>query len=175
MPLLLRSSISVVLLVAGASLAAQQAPDSSKAARAFVEAFYRWYVPVAAADHQGPADAIAVKQKRTLFSPELYRALKADLDAQAKVSGEIVGLDSDPFLNSQDPCTGFEIGAVTRRRDSFRVQFFAVCDGKRVENPSVLAEVRAATGHWEFINFYDAIGKNNLLATLKILAADRRK
>ena len=178
MSTLLRSSVGALLLVVGASVVspAQQAPaDSSRAARAFVEAFYRWYVPVASAEHRGPADAIALKERRAAFSSELYRALKADVDAQAKVAGEIVGLDSDPFLNSQDPCERFAIGTAVRRRDMYRVQFFAVCDGKRLDRPSALAEVRAADGHWEFVNFYDANGKNDLLATLKLLAADRRR
>jgi hypothetical protein len=178
MSTLLRSSVGAVLLAVGGAIVspAQQAPaDSSQAARSFVEAFYRWYVPVASVEHKGPADAVALKERRAAFSSDLYRALKADIDAQAKVVGEIVGLDSDPFLNSQDPCERFAIGTVVRRRDMYRVQFFAVCEGKRLDRPSALAEVRAANGHWEFVNFYDANGKNDLLATLNLLAADRRK
>ena len=168
---------AMLLSVASAvGLSAQQvAADSSQLARGFVASFYQWYVPAAGANRAGPAYVVALKEKRAAFSAELYRALKADRDAQARVAGEIVGLDSDPFLNSQDLCDGFEVGGVVRYRDTYRIQVFAVCEGKRADRPSALADVRAAGGHWEFVNFYDADGKNDLLATLKALAAERRK
>jgi hypothetical protein len=46
---------------------------------------------------------LAIKTKSSVFSPQLALALKEDSAAQAKAEGEIVGLDFDPFLNSQDP------------------------------------------------------------------------
>ena len=169
---------SAALLSLGSAVfsSAQPAPaDSSQLARAFVESFYQWYVPAAGANRAGPAYVVALKEKRAAFSAELYRALRADRDAQARVAGEIVGLDSDPFLNNQDLCDSFEVGGVVRYRDTYRVQVFAVCEGTRADRPSALADVRTASGHWEFVNFYDADGKNDLLATLKALAAERRR
>jgi len=149
--------------------------DSAAGARAFVESFYRWYVPIAIGDHKEPADAIALRERPRLFSSQLYRALKADNDAQAKAPGELVGLDSDPFLNSQDPCERFAIGRVERRHDAYRVEVFAVCSGKRLDRPSALADVRSVNGHWKFVDFFHDGGKDGLLATLKLLSEDRRK
>jgi hypothetical protein len=177
--ILLRSLVGRVILLAGilgAPTGAQQVKlDSAATARAFVESFYRWYVPIAVADHKGPADAIALKERRGLFSSELYRALKADNDAQARTPSELVGLDSDPFLNTQDPCERFAIGSVKRRRDLYRVEVFAVCDGTRHDRPIALADVRMTSGHWEFVDFYHDGGKGGLLATLRLLSKDRRK
>ncbi len=167
----------VLALLASAANAQSQAArrDSTRVAREFVEAFYRWYVPVAIADHNEAAFAIALRQKRSAFSRQLYRALKADLDAQDKSPGDLVGLDADPFLNSQDPCEAFVVGDVTQRGAVFRVEVFSVCRGKRLDQPSTLADVRAVAHQWEFVDFFNADGKDGLLATLKLLAADRGK
>jgi hypothetical protein len=133
--------VVVLALRIGHPLLAQtSAADSSAAASAFVTSFYRWYVPMAVSNHREPADAIALREKASMFSPQLYRALKADLDAQAKTTGEIVGLDSDPFLNTQDPCGDFAIGKTRRGPSTFRVEFFAVCNSKQATKPSALAD-----------------------------------
>src|ERR1044071_9727129 len=69
------------------------------ACRRFVGEFYAWYI--AHSKHQVPLD-LALKRKRANFSAELVRRLNEDRAASAKSPGEIVGLEFDPVLNSQD-------------------------------------------------------------------------
>ena len=135
-----------ILFGFGTAASGQSTASDSPAARAFVESFYRWYVPIATSDLKGPAYVIALEQRPILFSTTLLTALRADADAQAKVTGEIVGLDFDPFLYSQDPCANFSTGTVTRRGSSYLVSVHAVSSGKRRARRGVLAEVRRAKG-----------------------------
>jgi hypothetical protein len=156
---LLITICAVVLLAGSASATIAQQADAN-AARTFVAEFYGWYVPIA------PSSAEALKDK---LSDELYRALKADEEAKAKADGEVVGLDYDPFLNSQDPCQRYEAGSGVKHGDAWRVEVFAVCDGTRAARPSALAQVRAVNGRWMVVDVYDGDGKNGLLETLKLL------
>ncbi|MGA2502201.1 MAG: hypothetical protein ABSH20_31040 [Tepidisphaeraceae bacterium] len=151
----------------------QQLFDS---ARDFAQKFYSWYVPIALNEHAGPAWDFVLKQRSSSFSPELLRALREDSAAQAKSPGEIVGLDFDPFLDSQDPEDRYEVGKVTRKGDSYWVEVFGVRSGKRMEPAAVLAELVRKNGHWTFVNFhYPDPNGSDLLSTLKLLREDRQK
>jgi hypothetical protein len=167
-------------LLSGSSYAQDQAATADSA-RDFVEQFYRWYVPVALSKHHGSSWDIALHGKKTSFSSELAQALKSDSDAQAKVKDDIVGLDFDPFLNTQDPCQRFELGKITQVKTAYRVEVFNICSGKKSAIPDVAPEVMWANGHWEFVNFYypnqmkDFPKTANLLAMLKMLEEQRQK
>lgn len=151
-----------------------QTVKAQSSANDFVRSFYDWYAPLAQADHQGPAFQVALKRDAWIFSGELQRALKADAAAQAKVDGEIVGLDFDPFLFSQDPDGRYEIGKVTRDENRQLFALHGVSEGKRRTKPSVLVEVRQQSGRWIFINFYSPEG-GDLLSILKGLEEGREK
>jgi hypothetical protein len=86
----------------------QRSNSDSDAVRQFTERFYAWYVPAAArAERNMLLDA---KEMRSAISPEHLRALREDFEAQAQdITGNIVGLDFDPFLASQDPCARYEV------------------------------------------------------------------
>jgi hypothetical protein len=166
-----RALLSIALLVclplhAGGG---QVQPEASE----FVANFYRWYVALAHEDHEEPAFALALKRDASIFSPELLKALRADAAAQAKVSGEIVGLDSDPFLNSQDPGENYEIGSVTQKGGCQFFSLHRVTGGKRQPQPAVMAEVEQKSGHWVFVNFHSVDG-SDLLSVLKKLKAGRQ-
>src|SRR5580700_8796469 len=114
--------------------ACAQATSSSgrqRSCKAFVQGFYDWYVPKAAAE-RAPDDSaqntweLALKQKRSAFTPELYRALKEDADAQDKVEEYSVGIDFDPFLYSQNPEEHFVIENVTVTGQKCRVEVHGV-------------------------------------------------
>lgn len=147
--------------------------------RSFVNEFYQWYVPKTLEPHSGPAWDFALKYRSRVFSSELFRALKEDSDAQGKASGEIVGLDFDPFLNTQDPCGRYEVGGVVPEEQDYRVEVFGICSGTKKAEPDVLAQVELRGGHWVFTNFlYPNLEKEyphsaNLLATLKALQRER--
>ena len=167
-------------LLLAASACLPQARDGKngktmEAVGAFARGFYDSYVPVALRDNPVPASDIALKKRPTVFSPELFRALKQDSEAQAKSHGYVVGIDFDPFLATQDPCEHYEVGQVTQKGRSYRVDIYGVCSGKRNEKPDVIAEVAQQDGSWAFTNFlYPAIHRD-LLSTLRTLREERQK
>jgi hypothetical protein len=139
----------------------------------YVQRFLDWYVPVARKSNRGPAWALALKHESSAFSPDIVRALEADLRAQAKVKDEVVGLDGDPFLDSQDLCERYEAGGVVRSGNVVRVDVRGVCAGKRSPKPDVVAELVERNGAWVFANFLYPDEHTGLLAVLRKLAEDR--
>jgi len=140
---------------------------------AFVKSFYSWYVPLALQEMERPASDIALQLKGHLFSPELRKALKADSAAQAKVTDDIVGLDFDPFLNSQDPAHNYKIGKTEKKGTHFFVNIHAVLQPGRLNSkPDVVAELSLRDDRWEFVDFWYP-GDVSLLVTLQNLAAAR--
>lgn len=165
----------------GQTTASQSAGDQAteESCKEFVQAFYDWYLSkdAAAGKLSMPSMDAVLKRKANVLSPELYRRLKEDGDAEEKCKGEICGLDFDPFLNSQDPSAHFKAVSVTRKGSSYWVDVFGIESGKRREH--VIPELIQENGHWIFVNFH--YGKNkwtddaNLLHILKELQADREK
>jgi len=139
-----------------------------------VQRFYDWYAPKARGDNPGRAWDLALKQKGSLFGSELARALKEDSDAQAKVQGEIVGPDFDPFLSAQDPCERYEVGRLASKGNSYLVDIHGVCSGKKHEKVDVAAELIQKNGHWLFVDFRYPKDRN-LLTVLKSLRESREK
>jgi hypothetical protein len=162
----------LLFLVLHASSA--RADDASLAAsgRDFVQKFYDAYVPQALAENSIPASQFAIEHLGASFAPELLAALKDDAAAEAKSSDEIVGLDFDPFLNSQDPADSYEVGSATQQGSTYFVDVYAVMSGKRSQEPAVVAELVYEDGHWLFANFRYP-GNDDLLTVLKMLKADR--
>ncbi len=153
-------------------------PDKKKTCRRFVQEFYNYYVPLVGGE--GPTAEKAIEEKKSLFGQDLYKKLKEDFDAQAKVTGEIVGLDFDPFLNSQDPAPRYVVGDVTERAGHFNAAVHSVSsDGKKNPKPDVVPELVQRNNKWIFLNFH--YGKSsfpeneNLLSVLKALSDSRKK
>jgi len=171
----------LLLLAIPCSVGAQakSAQDMQKSAGEFVQQFYDWYVPKALKHNAGPASDLALKYKGRVFSPKLSLALKEDSDAQAKVKGWIVGLDFDPFLNSQDSGERYEVGKATRKGGSYWVDVYGVWSGKKSEKADVVAEVVRKNGRWFFVNFHYPNAANprsgDLLSVLALLQEDRHK
>jgi hypothetical protein len=172
----------LLLLILLCSLQAQKTGnrEGPETPGGFVQEFYAWYVPRTLSDNPVPAYEFTLKHRSSAFTPGLFRALKEDFDAQAKVSDEIVGLDFDPFLNTQDPCERYEMGKITRKENAYWVEVYGVCSGKRSEKPDVVPEVVRISGHWLFANFhYERQAKQypdseDLLGILKLLREDRQ-
>ena len=167
---MIRLALSLALCIP----ALAQEPKLEDSARKFAQEFYGWYVPVAAKGNKGPAFEIAIKQKPSFFSPQLLQALQEDAAAQAKVSDDIVGLDFDPFLSSQDPSNQFVLGQIIRKEDGYWVYFYNSKATQKHGKPNVIAVVTQSKGHWYFTNFRFPDG-GDLLKTLKALKLDREK
>lgn len=169
----IRPILSIVLLLLCSTLHADVEKERSSSAD-FVRTFYRWYVPFARADHQRPAFELALIRDDSIFSGELVNALRVDAAAKAKVSGEIVGLECDPFLNSQDPDERYELGKVTQKGNQYFFALHGVSQGKKRPKPVVVAEVEKRSGHWIFVNFHSLEG-GDLLSLLKNQNAGRHE
>lgn len=168
-------------LLAASSSFAQGTPaqDAKKSCQDFVQAFYDWYVPVALKHGRArPAD-LALKHKGTAFSRELAQALREDSEAQAKVKGDVVGLDFDPFLNSQDPSERYVVGNITPKGDRYWVEIYSLTSGKKSAKPDVVPELMFKDGRWIFVNFHYGESElpedENLVSTLKTLRANRQR
>jgi hypothetical protein len=165
-----------LLFVLPLSMKAQSGSDASASdsVKKFVQGFYEWYVPKALSSRSAPAWNAAIKAKSSCFSPELGRKLREDSEAQAKVEGEIVGLDFDPFLNGQDPDKHYSVGKVVPQGGGYLVEVHRVVSGKPEEKLTATAEVTGKNGQWYFVNFIYPDG-HNLLGVLKALKDDRAK
>lgn len=122
--------------------------ETQRSAQVFVQGFYDWYIPIAQKNDSGPAFNVVLKNRAYLLSPELFRALEKDSEASAK-STDLVGLDFDPFLNSQDPGDPgdhYEVGKAVRKRDGYSVKVFTVGLGKKGKSAIVLPEIEGRNG-----------------------------
>lgn len=148
--------------------------------RNFVQSFYDSYIK------QLDSSNDFLKNRPSTFSPELYRALMDDIEAQAKAD-EIVGLDWDPILSGNGRPFGdhYVVGRIT-------IKSAAVCwaemhdtpSGKKNDEPVVAAELVNKDGQWRFVNFYYVFPKSDfstsvshggLLAILQDLREARQK
>ena len=154
---------------------AQVGEDPKVQAKTFTQTFYNWYLEKG---KNRSMDDVLLKKKEVL-SPTLYKALKADRDAQAKVPGEIVGLDFDPFLGGQDVAQRYFVADATLKGNTYWFPLYAWWNGEKPKKPELKAEVQCQANGCQFVNFhYDPQGSSeneNLLSVLKVLAKDRQK
>jgi hypothetical protein len=137
----------------GAQSESPQLPkDLQKSCLDFVQAFYDWYIPTwltrnlesDATLERWDKSRNPLKFKSQLFSPELVRRLKEDYAAQAKVEGDIVGIDFNPFIGGNaGPLGRYAAGTVTRKGERYRVKVYCIASGKKDKEPSVEPELIA--------------------------------
>jgi hypothetical protein len=169
------------IFAASGSLRAQESgsQDTQASCRKFVQEFYDWYVQQIKKAESGNGAGgfdLTLKYKKASLSDELFRQLKADSDAEAKAKGDLVGLDFDPFLNAQDVGERYTAEKVIPQGGRYRVEVYALWDGKKNEKPDVVPELMMKDGQWIFVNFiYGEGADENLLSVLKSLADERRK
>ena len=140
----------------------------ARTAGQFTQAFYDWYAGV------GERSDVAVRARPSGFAPQLLEALRLDFAAQSKNPDEIVGLDWDPFLDTQDPCNPYRVGQITRRGDTILVAVKGLCtDAAPHAGPDVIAEVGQAKGRWVFLDFRHVGDRGSLLQDLAALRQGR--
>jgi hypothetical protein len=155
------------------STATHRSSVNTDSVRQFVRAFYDWYTPLALADlHVRTIDS-ALKARPAAFDTTLARELREDDAAQAKASGELVGLDFDPVLASQDPCPRYEVGRVDGAVPPYHVQVTATCDRGAGLVPGLVAEVEPRGGGFVFVNFRYPSMKSDLRTELARLRLSR--
>ena len=159
----------VALLILTAVPARAQAPPDVHSAESFARRFYAWYLPLF--KRSPNAEDAALSQHATWFSPALRAALQRD-ERESGRTGDIDGLDGDPFLSAQDWCQGIAIGDATARDSLVTVPVYDVCDGRRAPEPHVIADLKPSAEGWVFVDF-ESPGDKNLLALLAELKATR--
>jgi len=188
--LLLNMIVLVAALFSCGNPKPAAAVDNKESVRAFTQKFYDGYVaqynkPLASDTSScNCGDIKTLKEKPSDFDPKLLKAIVDDSNAQAKVAGDIVGLDFDPFLASQDNGFGYQAGNVKQIGDKFWVEMhIGEINKPKSEILSgevhVIVEVAKNNGYWVFTNFiYPAEGKTpqtDLLQILKDLKKDREQ
>jgi hypothetical protein len=149
---------------------------SEEGAKAFVQGFYDWYVgKILAASRKKSGGGFgfddALKQRPDWFSPELKRLLLEDVAASSKCKDEVVGLDWDPFLESQENPSVYAVGKAEKIAQGFRVSVDDKKLPKGDHNPVAQADVTFVGGHWTFVDFVqqptDPKFRQGLIAILK--------
>lgn len=146
-----------------------QMTDTVFSPEGYVQEFYDWYLPLTQGLTAGASWGSVPVQRNALFEEGLARELILDAEAQAAADGEIVGLDFDPFLNSQDPCEHYRAASPTPTERGYRVNVHAVCSGTEDPEPTVVVELVEQNGSWAFTNFHYPREQTNLRAVLGIL------
>jgi hypothetical protein len=108
-----KSFILGALVVTCIAAQIPSAPQNSSSCRQFANEFYAWYVPLTQKTGNGRPWDLALHRKAEMSSPALFQALNLDSEAAARAKGEIVGIDFDPFVGSQDPYDHYEARHVT--------------------------------------------------------------
>jgi hypothetical protein len=172
--------VALCCLLAGvgslSARAQQSAQGQEGSCRRFAQEFYDWYAPITQKETGSPAWDTALQVKRDAFSPHLFRVLKADSEAQARAKGELVGLDFDPFVNSQDPADHYEARRLVIKANRCSVEVWRDSPSDTAEKstkPAVVAELAMSNGHWVFINFQ--YPETDLLTLLRRQDENRRR
>jgi hypothetical protein len=155
-------------------------PVKEQSCQDFVQGFYTWYVARDSANGKlrtaAPAWDDVVRLRPEALSPELLGLLKDDLAASEASPDEIVGLDWDPFLASQDPSSKFEVDSVSILGDRCNAWVEGIEKGRKRE--SVGPELIRSGETWAFVNFHykgQPPPDENLISTLKVLRDERKK
>ncbi|MEI7787670.1 MAG: hypothetical protein WCI23_03410 [Chlorobiaceae bacterium] len=151
-----------------------QVPDPHNRVGKFVQNFYDWYGILSHKNSKLAPDQRAIKEKAQMFSAKLIASLQEDYDASSKHPEEIVGLDWDPFLCSQEVDDRYEVGGIKKQGQNYLVELYGVSGGKRNPEPNVIAEVTKSANHWIFVNFHSPHG-GDLLNDLKELKQSRNR
>jgi hypothetical protein len=174
---LVRNAVSCSLLLTAfvASATAQAAPAKAEAScRATVQKFYDWYVPEVFREKQTWAANTALERKDFQFSPELRKSLKDDFAASAANANEVVGLDFDPFLASQDPAHKYSVEKVLVKDGRCRADVHSDESGKKAKKPDVIPELQLRGKSWVFVDFHYPQENGSLLSILRELKKDRK-
>lgn len=182
------SLVAIVMLYSCKAVAqvtsAGERSERERGCREFVQGFYDWYVardkldPKSRKSFRTSDDVLRLKPG--LMNRDLLQMLKEDSEAQAKAN-ELVGLDFDPFFNSQDPSSDFKVESAIVKEDRCRAVVIGIEQGQKRE--TVEPELVEVRGKWVFVNFHYRFDFGNgkplvdddLIRILERLREDRKK
>ncbi|MGZ4001613.1 MAG: hypothetical protein ACXVIY_13320, partial [Mucilaginibacter sp.] len=151
----------MLFLVSCTDTARHPVGNEKENARVFVQQFYDWYKKlynqgVTATDNVG-TDVYMIKHKPQYLDDSLLKAFIEYYKAEPKDADEVVGLDFDPILDSQDIGWDYQTGKVKQVGDTFFVNIHCDTHGKPKDKilalpPIIVAEVVKKSGHWKLVN-----------------------
>lgn len=142
-------------------------------ARRFVERFLQTFHGQFAQDQDRPDDWNPMRAVEPFFTPQLARALAEDRAAAEANTEEIVGLDFDPFSNSQDPCETYRTGRTAQRADTVLVEILGDCHGQIPLIPDAVYLLVRSGSTFAIADIAYPQG-GNLLRILQYLAEQRK-
>jgi len=163
-----------------AASACDRRPESASAitadpsASTFVASFYSWFATPRSAGGGDQTFIRVLEARESTLDAPLLAALREDRAAAGRSPGELVGLEFEPFTANQDPCDAYSLGEATVVGDRVRVPVFSVCNGRRLDGPSVTAEVATREGRWVLANIVYTDG-DDLLSLLRRQAEARAR
>lgn len=167
-------SIALSVFSAPVHAIAPDVANTPNSCQKFVQSYYDWYVSKNKSNFEN-----ALKARPEVFNPFLRRRLAADVAAQAKDADNVVGLDFDPVLNSQDPSAHYSAGSAHAKNGHWLVDVYSVNSGKKSTRPDVTPELSCQSGKFQFENFHygnsDTPADNNLMSALESYQKNRAK
>jgi hypothetical protein len=155
-----------LVFVAGFVTAQAQGPHfAGDSPRDFVQGFYAWYVPRAQNQDTTSGWDETLRLIRPDISPQLAKLLEENSAAQSKCK-DLVGLDFDPFLYTQEPAEHYEEADIVQTKTAYSAKIYRLEAGQRAEKPDAVAEFVQKDGHWFFVNLRYP-GGSDLLTVLK--------
>jgi hypothetical protein len=153
------------ILIAGlpvTSFGQQHAAEASEAA-ATVKAFYAFHF-----QHDFDFSERGLKLRRKWLAESLYQLLLADRKKSAAAKGEVVGLDGDPFTNSQDPPNSFKVGESKQddKSASVIVELFWKDKNKVIEQRKIAVKLTKVANAWKIENLISGDSEDDDLVRL---------
>jgi len=153
--------IVMLFLTSCTDTARHPVANEKENARVFVQQFYDWYKKlynegVTATDNVG-TDVYMIKHKPQYLDDSLLKAFIEYYKAEPKEADEVVGLDFDPILDSQDIGWDYQTGKVKQVGDKFFIDIHCDTHGKPKDTilalpPIIVAEVVKKSGQWKLVN-----------------------
>lgn len=154
-----------------------QHTEETPSCKQFAQNFYSWYVPLTQKETNIPAFAVALQHRPAVFDPLLLRALKADFQAQQQAKGELVGIDFDPFVGSQDPTDRYDLRNIRVSGDRCSVEVWRNSPNdtsQKSEKPDAVAKLSRRSGRWFFEDFQYPDMNAALMQVLDTLRKERQ-
>jgi hypothetical protein len=133
--------------------------------REFLKDFLAWY-PRHARSGSSPSDW---KKTTWLMHWDMNGQLAKLLEADATIEPPCKSAfppDFDPLLNSTQSAEHYEVGTIQQHGGRYMAKIYRVTDGKRSDEPDVIADFAKQGQRWYFLNFEYPSSKNDLLSML---------
>lgn len=118
-----------------------QLAASQESCRAFAQSFYQWYVETVLNQSEMHSVDFVLRHRSSVLAPELLEHLRRGSHDRGNVSGLAVGLDFDPFVNSQDPADRYVVENVRQKGHNWFADVFGIISSRIVEGTPASEEM----------------------------------